>query len=46
MIIGRNKIGKIKDLFLAYIENIEIVVPQIDKLSVGSKIPKKIKKRY
>lgn len=41
-IIGNNKIGKIKDLFLTYIESAEAMVPQIDKSNVGKIIPKKI----
>lgn len=42
---GNNKIGKIKDLFLAYIENAETKLPHIDKLNVGINIPKIIKLR-
>ena len=41
-IIGKNKIGKINDLFLAYIENAETIVPHIDKSIVGSIIPRSI----
>lgn len=44
IIIGRNNIGNINDLFLANIEKADIIVPQIDKFNVGSKIPKKIKR--
>jgi len=40
MIIGKNKMGNISDLFLAYMEKVDIIVPHTDKLSVGKKIPK------
>ena len=38
-IMGNNRIGKTKDLFLAYIENDDTIVPQIDKSIVGRKTP-------
>lgn len=38
---GKSKIGKIKDLFLTYIEKAETKLPHIDRSNVGNKIPKK-----
>ena len=40
--IGNNKIGSMKFLFLTYIENAEIIVPQTDKSNVGIIKPIKI----
>jgi hypothetical protein len=40
---GNSKIGKIKDLFLTYIEKAETKLPQIDKSNVGNNTPKQIK---
>ena len=37
---GNNKTGKIKDLFLTYIEKAETRLPQIDKSKVGNSTPK------
>ncbi len=37
---GNNKTGKIKDLFLTYIEKAETKLPQIDKSKVGNSTPK------